>query len=68
MRRPNIAGLSLCLLDIERAIEKLDDPVNSTYQLNRKRAEALTYDMLIEAVQRIRDKAASDTQDDKPAA
>lgn len=67
-RQPTTAGLVLCLRDIEKAMEELDNPENDTYQLNRKRAEAVTYDMLTEAVQRIRNQAACDTPNDDQAA
>ncbi|MDQ9171494.1 hypothetical protein Q8A64_13860 [Oxalobacteraceae bacterium R-40] len=67
-QQPTKAGLPLCLADLEKAIAELDDESANGYQLHRKRADAVTYDMLMRAVQAIRDKAICQPLDDEQAA
>jgi hypothetical protein len=62
-RQPTQTGLPLCLRDIEQAIAELDGESDDSYTLLRKRAEAVIYHMLTEAVQVIRDKASCDASD-----
>jgi hypothetical protein len=66
-RQPTKAGLSVCLLDLEKAIEAIDHQ-NGAYDLRVKRAESVTYDMLIEAVCGIRAKALCQTSSNEQAA
>jgi hypothetical protein len=68
IRQPTKAGLPLCLVDIEKAMVEFDDDTGNSYQLHRKRADAVTYDMLMGAVQAIRDKAICQPSNDEEAA
>lgn len=66
-RQPTMAGLQVCLMDLEKAIAALDAK-SKNYELRGKRAEAITYDLLIEAVRAIRDKASCDASSGSRAA